>query len=406
MTNEDRPKVKSYRDRLGKPASFCNNEIICGKKIIRLSRRARFIIGHMDGKTSGDELRELVRVRFGLELSHAAFERMVRQFGKFKLLAGRNNSCLLSKVNFAYLEKFSLRQRIRRPFYAGHCYPADPEELRNKLKWCFSFINHSRLNFFYKNLKKLRGMIVPHSNIELSGPCAAWAYKILGKLPPPDLFIIFAPDHSLKVKVPYTVLLKDFCTPLGTVKVDKNSGWELANKCGFDIFSYNAAHVIEHAIEMQLPFLQYIYKRQIRRIKILPVLCTKHKQGNSENFELWTEQFMKAVRELIVLGKQRIVLIATGDLNHTLGMTSKTQFHEKNKQIIALLKSGNAAKIKVTPYRACYRWPAYTLLKILSTGRGKVLNYSWSLNPKLIDNGGPESQYLNLTNIGYVSIIY
>jgi AmmeMemoRadiSam system protein B len=384
----------------------CSEGIICGNKIIKLSYNVRRLIKYMDGRTSDDELRELARVKFGFKLSRKAFKRLAYKLEEFKLLAGRDRGCLLSKFEFVYLEKVNNGQRIRRPLYAGYCYPDRAEELRAKLKWCFSFINHTRLRFFYKNIKKLRGVIVPHSNLEISGPCAAWAYKMIEKRPLPDLFIIFAPDHSEYVEVPYTVLLKDFYTPLGLVKVDKDIGRGLANKCGFDIFAYNAAHIREHAIELQLPFLQYIYKRQMSKIRILPVLCATNKFC-PENFELWAGQFMKAIRELIMLRNKEVMLIATGDLNHARDISSNVMFHNKNQRLIALLKNGDAENLKANwRYTACCKRPAHTLLKVLSAGRGTVLNYSWSLNPKFINNNRLELQYFDFTNIGFASIIY
>lgn len=115
--------------------------------------------------------------------------------------------------------------------------------------------------------KKTKAIIVPHAPYTLAGPAMAWGYKALAEGTTNNkLFIIIAQaQHSTESGV----TAETFTTPYGEVRTDQHLVRELVNKGNI---SYNEGlHQKESLIEIQLPFLQFIYKKHYEQIKIVPL---------------------------------------------------------------------------------------------------------------------------------------
>ncbi len=382
-------------------------------KILRISDQAVYLCGCMDGKNSDNKLRQMFKKKYGIKLTLADFEKFIHKIESNNLLIGRVNNCLVSNLNYYVMKKqqeLIAKRSIREPVYAGICYKYHPEELKRDLGECFASVNSLGSNIPVKKIRRLRGIIVPHSNIELSGPCAAWAYKVLDEMPMPEVFVFLAPDHSWSLKYPFSILLRDFRTPLGLIKVDKDFCRMLAKKkCGFSIFANNLAHLVEHAIEIQLPFLQYIYRQNMERVRIIPIICGNEPQSMllKTKFKVLQKQFLHALKETIMEGNKRVVFVATGDLCHIGGWKTTHKFHERNKEIINLLKKANAEdfikRFNSECYSSCGKMSFYTFLKMVKPATGRVLNYSWASKPSILRKN---VRYEELINIGYVSMVF
>jgi hypothetical protein len=79
--------------------------------------------------------------------------------------------------------------------------------------------------------------------------------------------------------------------------------------------------------------------------------------------------------------------------------------------MINLLQTGRANTFKqgmnvTQKYLSCGRMPFYTLLRLLEPSQGVLLNYSWTSNSKLVDKNKAKSEYENLMNIGYASMVF
>ena len=158
---------------------------------------------------------------------------------------------------------------MRVPIVAGQFYEYEFTQLDNQIKQSFeqgpgSTPLNSRTN-------NTLGAILPHSPYKKSGKCAAWAYKDIAETPLPFTYIILGTlhkgmsDHAL-------LSLKDFSTPFGLIKTDKNLVNNLLNEHNFKLDEN--AHALEHSIEVQLPFLQYTTQNSIDAPRILPLLIS------------------------------------------------------------------------------------------------------------------------------------
>ncbi|MBQ9396461.1 MAG: AmmeMemoRadiSam system protein B [Proteobacteria bacterium] len=149
---------------------------------------------------------------------------------------------------------------IRPSALAGRWYPNKPDELRESIRGYLDGAKSFKLNH-------VRAIVVPHAGHYWSGPTAAAAYNVLD----PDKIrriFIFCPNHRMPVSGAVSVSADAFETPLGNLIVDQNTvrAWEAAGHIRID----DAAHKLEHAIEIQLPFIQVIFGD--KQPQIVPII--------------------------------------------------------------------------------------------------------------------------------------
>ncbi|MCJ7605176.1 MAG: AmmeMemoRadiSam system protein B, partial [Dehalococcoidales bacterium] len=144
---------------------------------------------------------------------------------------------------------------IRNPYAAGSYYPGSASELKKMVA-----------GFVDKEVPKQEviGVLMPHAGYPYSGAVAgATISRVIFK----DTFIIIGPSHSGRGK-PFSVMAEGtWRTPLGDVEVDTDLAGEIIEGSGY-LEADDAAHKAEHAVEIQLPFLQYINPA----VKIVPII--------------------------------------------------------------------------------------------------------------------------------------
>jgi len=147
---------------------------------------------------------------------------------------------------------------VRKPAVAGAFYPGDREALEKTV------------DGFLANAKKadIKGrilvLVVPHAGYEYSGQVAAYSFK---QLEGTDFkkIIIISPSHYVGFDGMSVYNKGSFETPLGLVKIDGDLANKIMQKNKRFIF-YPEAHRKEHGIEVELPFLQRVYKDKDFRI--------------------------------------------------------------------------------------------------------------------------------------------
>lgn len=172
------------------------------------------------------------------------------------------------------------------PIVAGQFYLAGKDALLKELEKCFS---SAKSNF----KGKAYGIIAPHAGYVYSGMGAAFSYQAI-KGSKAKRFIILAPDHNGLCLNP-TTSKEDFETPLGIIKTDAEFVEKLKSKCSF----LKEARIQEHAVEVQLPFLQYLFKD----FKIVPIVIPS------------SEYYKELGRAIASLGKDSVI-ICSSDFTH------------------------------------------------------------------------------------------
>ena len=142
---------------------------------------------------------------------------------------------------------------VRSPSVAGQFYEADPGRLRRQIE--ASFLHSLGPGELPTRGEKLEGDIVacisPHAGIMYSGACAAHVYSVLSRQKKPDKIVILGTNHTGIGGV--STSFEDWITPLGVARVDR----EAITRLGIEVNEH--AHRFEHSIEVQLPFLKYIW---------------------------------------------------------------------------------------------------------------------------------------------------
>ncbi|UCD44422.1 MAG: AmmeMemoRadiSam system protein B [Candidatus Bathyarchaeota archaeon] len=149
---------------------------------------------------------------------------------------------------------------VRRPVVAGAFYPADRGRLIRTIEDCFTHrLGPGRLPEEGENDRRIVSVVCPHAGYMYSGPPAAHAYLHLASEAAPDVVIILGPNHT-GLGGPISMGGEGaWQTPLGRVEIDEDLAKTIFRES--DIIDVDdTAHMREHSIEVQLPFLQYIYE--------------------------------------------------------------------------------------------------------------------------------------------------
>jgi MEMO1 family protein len=173
----------------------------------------------------------------------------------------------------------------RKPAQAGSFYADTEGALRAQIQQ--SFLNRlgpGAIPSIPGNTNQtVLGMIVPHAGYVYSGPVAAHSYYRLGTAGFVGSAIIIGPNHTGLGSGVSTVTEGEWSTPLGEVPIDGELAREIVAES--DIIDVeDEAHRNEHSIEVQLPFLQFIYPRRFKFVPIcmmLQDLKTSMEIGNS-----------------------------------------------------------------------------------------------------------------------------
>jgi AmmeMemoRadiSam system protein B len=190
--------------------------------------------------------------------------------------------------------------KVRRPAVSGMFYAGTARDLKEQIEWCYK---HElgpgaipRVNS--EGRREIAAIVVPHAGYYYSGPVAAHAYKDLADDGIFDTAVILGPNHT---GYGYPVSLwagDDWSTPLGEVEIDKKLAQRLL---GGVIRADETAHIHEHSIEVQLPWLQYIYKQ----LRIVPITMM------AQDLET-----ARAVGAAISQADDNSVIIASSDFSH------------------------------------------------------------------------------------------
>jgi AmmeMemoRadiSam system protein B len=139
---------------------------------------------------------------------------------------------------------------------AGQFYPESGAELARVVEECFrSSRGPGELPTRHRRTeRRIRAAVVPHAGFEYSGPIAALAYAAIAAERPPESVLILGVDHHGAGDGPS---LSDvpWRTPLGPTAIDESLRVALTVP---PIRVDESAHALEHSIEVQLPFLEYV----------------------------------------------------------------------------------------------------------------------------------------------------
>jgi MEMO1 family protein len=211
--------------------------------------------------------------------------------------------------------------QIRKPAVAGHFYPKHADILRHTVDGFMEIGTESKVR------GRIIGLMSPHAGYTFSGQVAAYAYReIRGKQY--DTVVILGPSHYVRLRGASVGMWDAYETPLGIVPVNKDLAESLLDVGEPFLFSKDA-HIREHSIETQLPFLQ----RVLRDFDIVPLVM-----GGSASSEL--RKISEAIAN-IMKGKN-VLLVASSDMSH---YPAYRDAMEVDKRTLSVIKAFNPEQV-------------------------------------------------------------
>lgn len=178
--------------------------------------------------------------------------------------------------------------------HAGTWYPGKEKELKETIA---GFLKNARAEVH----GEIFGLISPHAGYAYSGPVAAYAYKSVEGMEFDDVIVV-GPSHRHAFYGASVDTSAGRQTPLGTIDYDVELGKKViaANKG----ISYEpAAHDVEHSVEIQMPFIQFVLKK----FKALEIIMGTQ---DYQTCEMLSKAIVKATRG------RKVLIVASSDLSH------------------------------------------------------------------------------------------
>lgn len=181
---------------------------------------------------------------------------------------------------------------VRLPAVAGRFYPGDPKKLRQEVQQ-YVAVTGDKIH--------AAGCVVPHAGYMYSGHVAGAVYA---RLELPRRFVILCPNHTGVGEALSIMSEGSWRTPLGSVAIDTELARALMSR--FPLLAEDElAHRAEHALEVQLPFLQEL----VGSFTFVPIAV-----GTSRLDALSALGIV--VADAIQNLADRVLVIASSDMNH------------------------------------------------------------------------------------------
>ena len=197
----------------------------------------------------------------------------------------------------------------RTPAVAGMFYELDPEALIHSIERCFlGKLGPGKLPS-RKDVRsgEVLGLVSPHAGYTYSGAAAAYAFDRLASDGLPETAVLLGPTHHGLGAAVAVSTETEWTTPLGAVQTDAETIDAVLELCGFAQRD-DTAHVSEHSLEVQLPFLQYIGGDAV---KIVPISIAHLSEDDAAALSLDLGQ---AISKSLA-GKSAVVIAST-DFTH------------------------------------------------------------------------------------------
>jgi AmmeMemoRadiSam system protein B len=198
---------------------------------------------------------------------------------------------------------------LRKSAVKGTFYPSKKKALEKQLT-----------DFFKKTKpsgKKSFAIIAPHAGYQYSGQTAAIAFAEIKKA---ETIILLGPNHTGLGKQ-ISISEADYWeTPLGKIKIDAGLRKKLLQK--LEIKADDLAHLQEHSIEVQVPFIQFLFPKA----KMLPICLMENR----------LEELKKLGNALAeTCGEKKVSIVASSDFSHFIPLENAL---EKDLKAIEFIK--------------------------------------------------------------------
>jgi hypothetical protein len=283
----------------------------------------------------------------------------------------------------------------RRPVHAGSAYPAEAPALRET-------VGRYLDGAVAPPADGLIGIAAPHVSPEGGWRCYRAAYAALAPAHADRTFVILGTSHYGEPER-FGLTFKPFVTPLGTTTVDRDVVQALVSQGEPAAVLEDYCHAVEHSIEFQVVFLQYLFGPQVR---IVPVLCGALARATAADRlpeeDPAVARFLGALADLAARDRDRLVWVLGVDMAHIgrrygdrlaarTGSPEMEDIEERDRRRIGRIAAGDAVGFweLVREGRDRLRWcgasPLYAFLRAVSGARGELLRYEqWNIDAESV----------------------
>lgn len=247
----------------------------------------------------------------------------------------------------------------RQPAVAGAFYPGDARELRAVVEEMLAEVEAPK--------ETAHGAIVPHAGLVYSGRCAA---QVWGRLVIPPVVVILAPNHTgLATHAGGASAWShgSFETPLGTLSIAEDFLADVERRT--PLVSHDPlAHQREHAIEVELPFVQVIAPNS----RIAPIVLA---------WDRWepAQEVAEALADTVQAWHDAVLLVASSDMTHYESAASAEAKDQRALEAVERLDGRELlARCHAENITMCGRAPSAVVIDAagrLGATSGRVVDY-------------------------------
>lgn len=184
--------------------------------------------------------------------------------------------------------------KIRHQQVAGYFYPAEKEKLEKEISLLIKVTKPE------KSFNKIFGIVSPHAGYIYSGKTAAYAFNHLIDKKYKTVIII-SPSHAEYFPGISIYDGDAYETPLGIVEIDNEMTDRLIQNSKI-IFRGQQGHRKEHALEVQIPFLQLVLKD----FKIVPIVM-------GDQGKMFVDELAEKISKVV---DDETLVVASSDMSH------------------------------------------------------------------------------------------
>ncbi len=237
----------------------------------------------------------------------------------------------------------------RKPVVADRFYPGDPALLRQTLAGFIPSVQEK---------EKALAVIAPHAGYVYSGGVAG---ETFARVQVPETALILGPNHHGGGQ-PLALGISDWQMPFGEVPIERDLAVAILRNSEV-IVEDDVAHLQEHSLEVQVPFLQFFQEN----LSIVPIVVSH------VSYEVCKQAARDLATAIRAFGRP-VLLVASTDMTHYESRrNASVKDHLALERIKALDPKGLYETVLGNRISMCGIMPTtITLLTVLELGATRV----------------------------------
>lgn len=284
---------------------------------------------------------------------------------------------------------------VRAAAHAGSAYPESAAELTDTVK---EWVGELPMSTGDGHI----GIAAPH--VSPSGGYKSYksAYQLLGPQYKDRTFVVLGTSHYGEAEK-FGLTRKNYRTPWGDSRTDFKLVEELMTRAPEAVRMEDYCHAVEHSIEFQVMFLQYLYGPDV---KVVPILCGSFArslyQGGKPEDDDGVARFFDALGNIAAREKDRLFWVLGIDMAHmgrrygdpfaaVAEVDEMAEVAQHDSRRIQRMEAGDAQGFwdLVQPNHDELKWcgsaPVYTFLKCVPGVKGKLQRYEqWNIDDQSV----------------------